>query len=406
MVQIQKHATIGIIYFCIIAFLGIILRMSHVIFLSTNYKHIVHTHSHVALLGWIYTGITSLIYQLYLSKRNIGKTYKRLFWCTQITIIGMLFTFPFTGYAFFSIVFSSLFIVASYYFFWLFIKNTTPEQKNSFSYALIRSALIYMILSSIGPWALGIIMNTLGSFSPWYKHAIYFYLHFQYNGWFFLSLLGVFFYILEQQKINIPRKRKRLLYYSFQIGILLSFFLSVLWNTPKSLVYLLAGTGAISQLLGLGVFIKISNSSFFIFRKDLSPFKRGLYRFILGLLCLKFFLQTLTAFPYFSNIVHSNLDLIIGYLHLTFLGIISLALLLFLNHFYLIVLPKTSMTLYLIGFIGSELLICYKGISIWLQLPLFSHYFFLLTLLSCFMPIGISFLLFSNLRHLNRSSLL
>ena len=171
----KNHSTIALGYFLIIAFLGLLLRLFHVVDIPIDFKHIVHGHSHIALLGWIYTALTTLIYKLFLSEKLVDKKYKIIFWSTQITIIGMLFTFPFIGYALFSIIFSSLFIIATYFFVWLFLKYTSSEQKQTNSYKIIRAALWFMVLSSLGPWALGIIMNTLGSSSPLYRNAIYFY---------------------------------------------------------------------------------------------------------------------------------------------------------------------------------------------------------------------------------------
>ena len=175
--NLKLHIKIALGYFFIVALLGVLMRLFHVVDITFNYKNILHAHSHVALLGWVYTALTTLIYKLYLSKKEINKKCKVLFWSTQITIIGMLFTFPFIGYALFSIVFSTLFLLASYFFVWFFLKHTSLAQKETNSYKLIRASLWFMVLSSLGPWVLGVIMNTLGSTSPWYRNAIYFYLH-------------------------------------------------------------------------------------------------------------------------------------------------------------------------------------------------------------------------------------
>ena len=46
---------VSLIYFVIIAFLGILMRLG---FFNgnflLNFKHLLHTHSHIAFLGWIY----------------------------------------------------------------------------------------------------------------------------------------------------------------------------------------------------------------------------------------------------------------------------------------------------------------------------------------------------------------
>ena len=94
---LKKHSVIALSYFLLITLLGVLLRCFSVIEIDFNYRHIVHAHSHIALLGWVYTALMILIYKLYLKKTNIERKYLRIFWCTQITVVGMLFTFPITA---------------------------------------------------------------------------------------------------------------------------------------------------------------------------------------------------------------------------------------------------------------------------------------------------------------------
>jgi hypothetical protein len=182
MIIAKKQPLIALTYFLIAAVLGIVLRLFPITDFDATYRFIVHTHSHIALLGWVYISLTTLLFHLFITK-EAKKEYKYLFWSTQITIVGMLFSFPFIGYALFSILFSTLFILCSYWFLYFFKKNNHCDTTKA-SYKFINASLVFMVISSIGPWALGAIMSTLGSTSHWYKNAIYLYLHFQYNGWF------------------------------------------------------------------------------------------------------------------------------------------------------------------------------------------------------------------------------
>lgn len=361
--------------------------------IPANYKYIVHAHSHIALLGWAYTALTTLIYKIYLAKKEISRTYKIIFCSTQVTIIGMLVTFPFTGYALFSIIFSTLFLLTSYWFVWFFITHTTKKQKSTLSYIYIRTSLYYMVLSSIGPWALGAIMNTLGNTSIWYKIAIYFYLHFQYNGWYTIALFGVFFYILEQNNLLISKIKSKKLYFALQTGILFSFFLSVLWAEPHPVFYILGGAGAIFQIIAYYIVVKIGLEYQFILYKHLTCIEKTLLKIVLVLLGFKIALQAISAIPYFSKLAYSIPDFVIGYLHLTFLGVVSLCIFAFLGHLQLLRLSKVSVLLFLIGFFGSELLIIYKGLATWLQFSLFPYYFISLAVISSFMIIAILHLL-------------
>lgn len=150
--------------------------------------------------------LMTLIYKLFVQSPSKDKKCRIIFWFSQLTLVGMLLTFPFQGYALFSIIFSPLFLFASYWFTWFVLKNVKEELSASNSFKCIKVALYYMVFSSIGPWALEGIMNTLGAESVWYKMALYLYLHFQYNGWMVLALLGLFIYIVELYGILLPKK--------------------------------------------------------------------------------------------------------------------------------------------------------------------------------------------------------
>ena len=235
MYSLKKHIILALGYFLLIALLGLALRLFPVVELSFDYRYMVHTHSHVALLGWTYTALTTMIYKAYMGKASIERKYRVLFWCTQVTIAGMLLTFPFTGYALFSIIFSTLFLFASYVFMWFFMRHTSTEQKKTPAYKCIYVSLWYMVLSSLGPWALGATMNTAGSGSDLYRNAIYFYLHFQYNGWFIMALFGLFLYFLEQQEIELPRVAFTQFFWTMNLGVVTTFGISLLWMNSSQL---------------------------------------------------------------------------------------------------------------------------------------------------------------------------
>src|SRR5699024_12019900 len=107
--------------FLIAALLGLFMRYTSIsdIGFPFTYRYITHAHSHVAMLGWVYLALFILIVHHFSSGRQTK--YRRLFWLTQVSAIGMLCSFPFQGYGAVSITFSSLHVLASYsfiYFLW------------------------------------------------------------------------------------------------------------------------------------------------------------------------------------------------------------------------------------------------------------------------------------------------
>jgi hypothetical protein len=392
--MLQKHSITALLYFFIAALLGILLRLFYVTPISANYKYIVHGHSHIALLGWVYIALTALIYKVYLYKQQ-SKLYKRIFWCTQITLVGMLVTFPLQGYALFSIIFSTLFLVVSYVFTWFVVKHTLKEHKQKPSYKFITTSLFFMVISSIGPWALGAIMNTLGETSIWYKISIYFYLHFQYNGWFIMALTGLFLAALEMQKVIIKPLYIKRIYWLLTTGIILSFFLSVLWVEPPLFLNVLGGLGGILQLVAFYLLCKLCRAQ----QLGFEIFSKRLLQFVFVLLVLKMILQLLTAAPYFAKLSFQIIDFVIGYLHLTFLGVVSIMLFVLLDFYKLIRLSKASVAIYITGFVISECLIFYKGLAVWLKLSVLDNYFFILVIISGLIPVALGGLLIKNRIH-------
>ena len=204
-----------------------------------------------------------------------------------------------------------------------------------------------------------------------------------------MALLGLFLYVLEAHRILLPRKTFMQFFLGFNVGIVLTFFLSTLWIQPSLFFSIIGGLGAFLQLFALFVLVKYMMGIHTGFRNIFSRFQFKLIQTITLLLFMKISLQLLTGLPYFANLASTILNFTIGYLHLTFLGVVTLGLFLFLNYFGLLKISKTSLMLYIIGFVFTEVLIFYKGITVWLRLGIFNGYFEGLALGSLLILIGL-----------------
>ncbi|WP_194768340.1 hypothetical protein [Tamlana sp. I1] len=366
MISIKSQTTIAYIYFLIAAVFGVFLRALHVFDFDVNYRHIVHGHSHIALLGWVYLCLTTLLYHFFISKNeDLNQKHQRIFIFTQCTLVGMMLTFPFQGYALFSIIFSTLFLFASYWFTWFFVKNSSSTLKKSACYPYIKASLYYLVLSSIGPWALGGIMTILGPGSIWYRLAIYFYLHFQYNGWMLLALIGIFIYIFENKGATLPRKQNKRFFIALNISVLLTLFLSALWTKPIGFVYVLSGAGGLLQLVCFMYALGYIKMKWANLQAAFTSTEIFMFKTVMCVLGLKLIIQFLGAIPYFSNLSATIIELTIAYLHWIFLGLISMSLFLILSVSKLFNITSNAFKFYLLGFILTEGLIIYKGIDVW-----------------------------------------
>jgi hypothetical protein len=396
LIDLKKHIGVALAYFLVVALMGVLLRFYVVTQLLFNYKFLLHAHSHTALLGWIYLGLTTLIYRIFLSEAEKPKLYSHIFIFTNVCILGMLITFPIQGYALYSIIFSTLFLFASYWFAWFAMKHIPKHFKNRFSWKLIKTSLWYLVISSIGPWAIGGVMATLGPESIWYKTSIYFYLHFQYNGWFILALLGVLFYIFEEKGIQFSAEKLKSFFLLLNFGVLFTVFLSFLWFVPPIVFNLLGLFGTVAQGLAFYELYLLLKAHFPIIKKSFDAEAYFLLKIAGGLLIAKLLFQLFSSHPYVAKLAFQLKDFVIGYLHLVFLGIVITTLLAFLNYFKLIKLPKSFLWTFIFAFATTEMLIFYKASALWLNLPFLSNYYFLLAILSLAFPVSIAILFYKN----------
>src|SRR5690606_20126290 len=113
-------------------------------------------------------------------------------------------------------------------------------------------------------------------------------------------------------------------FWQINAAVILGFFLSVLWVEPHWIFYVLAGVGAILQVTAFYKFYQIISP--FWKQLDISAFAKLLLKLAGVLMIAKILLQVLSAVPYFADIAFNYPDLVIGYLHWVFLGVVSIAL--------------------------------------------------------------------------------
>jgi len=97
---------LNFIYFIVVALLGVIMRSVMLGFNLMPYDHLLHTHSHIAFLGWVYPSLFVLLVNRFLSAEAVERyRFKLQYILTHVLILAMLIAFLLQGYAFFSILF-------------------------------------------------------------------------------------------------------------------------------------------------------------------------------------------------------------------------------------------------------------------------------------------------------------
>ena len=370
--------------------MGLLLRLMYVAPVKwVNFPFLMHGHSHTAMLGWVYLMLYGLIVHCFIPKESQKKLiYNRLFWATQIAVLGMMINFPIQGYALFSISFSTLHIFCSYYFCRLVWKDaqtaTLPEKQ------LLKTALIFMVFSTLGVWSLGPAVGLLGKASPFYQIAIQFFLHFQFNGWFLFAVLALFFNQFHAI-INLNQFRK--FYRLLVLATFLTMALPISWYLSNSIFYWINSFGVLLQLWSFLIFIKMIRPHFQSFFNKLQAAEKLFYGLALTSLGLKIIIQLVVLVPELAQVSHQIRNFVIGYIHLTMLGIITGFLLAFTLQNELINKKKSfvnwGIKLFLVGFTSTELLLFIQGSYLFLNLGEFKMYYQNLFLSSLFLPLGI-----------------
>lgn len=296
--------------FFVLAVVGVLLRYMHNFPLpSVNYQFLLHSHSHFAFSGWMFLAISILIVKNY-AGNHPNKIFSYLFFATLLVSFGMLVSFFLSGYKTLSIILSTLFVFITYWFVLeVFRQKFFKHKKHILANTVLKGSLIFLVISSFGPFALGYFKASgLGTVVS-QQNSLYFYLHFQMNGFMQLALLSLFF--RKQIKTGLNTKTN-LWAKVFVYATLPLYFIFTLWADPPAWCYVLAFMGAILHLISWLVLVyrlKVRDKSLNLLTKT-----------ALLAISIQFFLQILICFPAIGTFVFSSHNMIIGYIHLLTLG--------------------------------------------------------------------------------------
>jgi len=301
-------------FFVIATGFGFLLRLQvvHPV-VSLEYAHLLHTHSHAAFLGWVFNAFFALALRFFVPTESHGG-YWPVFLVMQLAAVGMLFTFPFQGYAAASISFSTLHLASGAVFAWKLLRGNVgvPGAKTALGWAFV-----FLLLSAAGPLALGPLAAAGLKGNPWYHFSIYFYLHFQYNGWFIFFLLAVFIQHMSA-RAGIDPSRVIPAVHWLAGGCLLTVILSAWWMGTAGWMHLVAAAGGIAQLTGFILLVRVRPRAPLFDARVTS----ALALIALVMFALKLGLQLGAAWPALADLAMSRPS-VIGFLHLVFLGVVT-----------------------------------------------------------------------------------
>lgn len=361
----RKWMSGALILFFLVSILGLLMR--YVVFAASPFlpfNHILHAHSHTALLGFGFLFLLGAFLFVVIEGRFNVRYFARLAGAYFIATLGMGISFLYQSYGAISITFSTIVMILAYVMVFAFLK-TYRKHASDRQNPLIRWSLYWFIISSLGIWVLGPTAAILSKSHHLYFLSIQFFLHFQFNGFFTFAALGLILFAFGDYDTAGTASKSGLLL--LNISLLLTYFLSVTFVHKDGLFFAFNSAGVALQFVAYILLLKPTIKSI------RSPFsgpvwvKWILYAGIIFIIT-KVLVQGIVMIPSMAVLSYSIREFIIGYIHLILLGATTFTVAGILLKYN--VIPRSKWTAIgwvgtLITFVITEIIIFGHGIATW-----------------------------------------
>lgn len=363
----RNWVSFALINFCILASIGVLLR-SKILFAMPffDYNRLLDAHFHFAFSGWVTLSLFAImVYELLPEAVNRKPIYTLLLYSILITSWLLLISSPLPANSIYSSLFSLTFILVTYAFCFTLIKDLLHSSLSQSVLILSVSSLICLALSSLGLLSLAYLFasKSLNMFA--YRDSLYTYLHLMYNGFFSLSVFSIILHKLEKRAAALYSKQIRQFALMLSISIFPSLFLTYLWRDPNDIYRILAILGSFTLFATAALLI---NAALAVRKSitDLPLIIKLMGTLALLSFLLKTVLQCFTIFPEVGNAVFGDRPVIIGFLHLVFLGFVSMFLIAFLIQsqmlsFHLLI-TRIAVSLFITAVIFNEIILMTQGL--------------------------------------------
>lgn len=365
-IKVYQLLKITVFNLLIVSFLGVIMRYKIAFYFPfLEQKHLQEAHSHFAFYGWITNAIYLFIYKIL--KQTISKKKLTSFYNTIIINLfasyGMLFSFLYSGYYWLSIVFSTVALFCSFYFLFIFYKNY--KNLETLSRIWFLGGLLFAVFSSLGVFNLSFIKINHHISQDLYLASTYFYLHFQYNGFFIFSCIGLLINMLENIGAKLNSSEIYLTFWLLFFSCFLGFGLSVLWLELPIWLYSMIVLSSLVQILANVKILFWVRKNWMLILEKFTPLERFILIFVGVAFFAKVLLQLASTIPAISQFAFGFRNIVIAYLHLVLLMCITGFLILKLLILKIFRLKKKfvlGIKLFLLGVFLNELVLGINGI--------------------------------------------
>ncbi len=378
----------------IAAIIGCVLRSIYVVEIPyVRFKPLLHAHSHVAMLGWLFIALMVFLLEDTDRQQPRGR-HRVLLLLVQIAVVGMLLSFPVQSYGPVSISFTTLHLLLSYALAVIAWRGTRHWPAAG-SRKLVRIAVWLMAVSTIGVWSMAPLL-AFGLFgTELYYWSIQFFLHFQFNGWFWFAALALWSRWAETHGVAEPMDPFTIRLWL--VSAVLTFALAIAWSERH---WAIIAINSIGVMLQLWAGWRTANSIRRVQVKLHSKAQLWAWRcvtYALIFMGLKVLMQAVVAVPAVAVMAFTIRNYVIGFIHLNMLGAISMMLfaMALLRGWFVSTdrLVRIGLSLFTGGVLLSEASLFLQGTLFWLGLGLIPGYYWMQLITSVPIPLGVITLL-------------
>lgn len=389
----------ALLFFALAATIGALLRLIYVVELPwLVFRPWLHAHSHTAMLGWVFPAL--LIALLGLEDRKFPRGFGLGLVLNTLLVVGMLVSFPLQGYGEFSIACSLGQMLVGYALV-AQVWRATGHWPGKGSRLLVRLAFIFQVTSTMGIWAMGPIMASGSAGSEWYYWSIQWFLHFQFNGWFWFASMAIGSRWAERHGVQVRIDAWTTVLWA--VGAVLTFALAVAWSERNTAVLAVNTAGVLLQFVAAWRTLMAMQRARPQAMVKTTRWMRVLIGVMLLSMAVKIAAQALVAVPMVASMALTLRNYVIGFVHLNTLGTVTVLLFAFaLTRGWLKETSRTAaagIMAFIVGYASTEALIFAQGTAFWAGWGAMPGYYWAVFLSSALMPLGAWLLVAAFLRH-------
>ena len=395
----RRWYTIALACLVIAASIGTLLRAIYVVEMpGLDFMRWLDAHSHLAMLGWAFTGLFIAL----LDQEEHVILPQRFRWLMAGSLMattGMVLSYLLFGHGAGSIGFSVIQILMAYGLVAIAWRAMAHWPVDG-SRLLARIALVLLVISTVGEWAMGPIVYGGLQGTEIYYWSEQFFLHFQFNGWFWFGAMAVGSRWAELH--GVPGRIDRFTTWLWLISALLTFALVIAWSERFLLVLAVNSAGVLIQFWAAWRTLMAMRNARPQALVRTTTWMRVCIGALLFAMAVKVTIQAAVAVPVMAEMALIIRNYVIGFIHVNTLGIVTSLLF---AHGLMRgwfderrVIIRAGLGLFFLGVAASELLLFTQGTMLWVGMGLMPGFYWTLLAFSMLLPVGAILLLIHLLR--------